>query len=159
MNQRNGSIETMPSQVCGGQHVFMRCQNFAQKNSIERWNIAKRLQLCNRGLGDRHYGKACPKGRIYVKLGLLHQYDRRMATSEPTASAQNQTEPKLVNEDLKRTTCRTRYPHGESSCFCHGGKKQPHLQKTIMMTQNILRMNLIAPRTVPNILKNGDRSR
>ena len=106
-SQNGRSTEKAPCQVCGGRHAIWRCQKFAQKSPTERWNIAKRSQLCFRCLGDGHFGKLCPKSRTCGKNGcqeihhrLLHQHDRRV---EPSASsAKDQTEPKRIDPGQRK---------------------------------------------------------
>ena len=66
-SQNGRSIEKVPCQVCGGRHAIWKCRKFAQKSPTERWNIAKRSQLCFRSLDDGHYGKLCPNSRICEK--------------------------------------------------------------------------------------------
>ena len=48
---------------CGKQHGIWSCRIFAKRNVRDRWNIARRLQLCYRCLGEDHQGKSCPRSR------------------------------------------------------------------------------------------------
>ena len=153
----------MPCLVCGGQHAIWRCRKIAQKSPTERWNIAKRSQLCYRCLGDGHYGKLCPNSRTCGKNGcqeihhrLLHQRDRKVETS--SSSTKDQTEPKRVDAGQREQRAEQGTLSADPAASVTEGKEQPHTQQTTMMTQNNSRADFIALRTVPIILKNGDRS-
>ena len=83
------SRTTPACQVCDKQHKIWSCYDFMQKTAPERWNIAKRFQLCYRCLGDSYYGKLCPRSRQcgvnacrQLHYKLLRQDDRRSGTSE-----------------------------------------------------------------------------
>ena len=155
----------MPCHVCEGHHAIWRCRIFGQKNPSERWNIAKRTQLCYRCLADGHYGKMCPNSRTCGKNGcqeihhrLLHQHDRRVETSEPTSSARNQTQPKRVDADQKEQRAERDTLSADQAASVTEGMEQQHSQQTTMMTQNNSRADFIALRTAPIILKTSDRS-
>ena len=145
-------------QVCRGQHAVWRCRAFSQKTPADRWNIAKRLQLCFRCLGEGHYGKLCPSSRMCGKNGcqenhhrLLHQRDRTAEVS-PSSTPSN-TEPKrIIGDQTERDTS----SEDEADSLTEG-KEQPRIQHTTMVTQSIPKTDFIALRTVPVVLKNGDR--
>ena len=89
-SRKNRGMQNMLCQACGGRHAIWRCQQFAQKHLNERWNIAKRTQLCYRCLGEGHQGKSCPSSRPCGKNGcqellhrLLHQHDRHSESTVP----------------------------------------------------------------------------
>ena len=164
-SRKDRSVQKMPCHVCGRQHAFWRCRKFAQKNPTERWNIAKRAQLCYRCFADGHYGKICPNSRTCGKNGcheiyhrLLHQHDRSVETLEPTSNARNQTEPERVDADQKEQRAERDNLSADQAASVTEGKEQQHAQQTTMMTQNNSTADSIALRTAPIILRNGDRS-
>ena len=63
---RTGASEPQqiqPCQACREQHRIWQCKVFKQKDVSQRWNIAKRFQLCYRCLEEGHHGKSCPRTR------------------------------------------------------------------------------------------------
>ena len=63
---RTGASEhqqIQPCQACREQHRIWQCKVFKQKDVSQRWNIAKRFQLCYRCLEEGHHGKSCPRTR------------------------------------------------------------------------------------------------
>ena len=150
-------------QFCGGRHMIWSCRTFAKKPSSERWNIAKRAQLCYRCLDDGHYGKMCPNSKICGNNGcgethhiLLHRPHRMKGPSLSDTS--DETEPKRVID--------SKIEHlSEGDCFSEDvtssvteGKGRPRAQPTTMVTHKNSQSGYLALRTVPVILKNGDRS-
>ena len=64
---------------------------FKQESLSERWNIAKRFQLCYRCLAEGHHGKSCQRTRqcgkngchkVHHRLLHLHQDTSRSAVFE-----------------------------------------------------------------------------
>ena len=155
--------EKMTCQACGGYHMIWRCRTFNKKTPSERWDIARRAKLCYRCLDVGHYGKMCPNSQICGDNGcqenhhrLLHRLDRVMG---PTARDTNdRTEPKQVTAShIEDTAGRDSYSEDVTS-FVTEGKYRQESQQTTMVTENNLQSGYIALRTVPVILKNGDRS-
>ena len=65
---------------CGKQHGVWNCREFIRRKLANRWNVAKRLQLCYRCLAQGHQGKTCPRsqpcghdGCIKLHHKLLHK--------------------------------------------------------------------------------------
>lgn len=75
---------------------------------------------------------------------------------EPKISAQNQTEPKRVHADKKEQYAERDILTADQAASVTEEEEQ-HSQQITMMTQNISRMDFIALRNVPIILRNGDR--
>ena len=63
-------------QLCKEQHRIWECQAFLHKEVSERWNIAKRFQLCYRCLAEGHEGKSCRKTRRCGKDGCHKKHHR-----------------------------------------------------------------------------------
>ena len=87
---------------------------------------------------------------------LLHERDRRVEIS--SSSTKDQTEPKRVDAGQREQRAERGTLSADPAASVTVGKEQPHAQQTTMMTQNNSRADFIALRTVPIILKNGDRS-
>ena len=150
-------------QFCGGRHMIWSCRTFAKKPPSERWNIAKRAQLCYHCLDDGHYGKMCPNSKICGNNGcgethhiLLHRPHHMKGPSVSDTSGG--TEPKRVID--------SKIEHlSEGDCFSEDvtssvteGKGRTREQPTTMVTHKNSQSGYLALRTVPVILKNGDRS-
>ena len=125
--------------------------------------LQKRSHLCYRYLGDGHYGKLCPNSRTCGKKNgcqeihhrLLYQHDCSVETS--SSSTKDQTEPKRVDAGQREHRAEQGTLSADPAASVTEGKEQPYAQQTTMMAQNN-RADFIALRTVPIILKNGDRS-
>ena len=162
-SKNNRETETMVCKACKGQHAIWKCRKFAKKPLAERWDIARRSQLCYRCLGYGHYGKLCPTSRVCGKNGcqeshhrLLHQREIRVEPSEK--GTRDQTEPKRVDSDQTEHISGG-YPLSEEETdSVTEGKEPPNAQQITMVTQNSSKSDFIALRTVPVILKNGERS-
>ena len=74
-----------------------------------------------------------------------------------TSSGLEQTELKRI-ELTDHTTQEIVAPSAEIATSVTEGKRQEHPQQTTLITQNYSKVDYIALRTVPIILKNGDRS-
>ena len=162
-SKNDRGTEKMLCRACRGQHAIWRCRKFAQKPLTERWDIARRSQLCYRCLGDGHYGKLCPTSRMCGKNGcqeshhrLLHQRDRRVEPSEK--GTRDQTEPKRIDSDQTEHSSGGCTLSEDETDSLTEGKEPPNAQQITMVTQNSSKSDLIARRTVPVILKNGERS-
>ena len=150
------SRTTSTCQVCDKPHRIWSCNDFIQKSVPERWNIAKLFQLCYRCLGDSHYGKLCPRSRQcginacrQLHHKLLHQDDRRLGITEVMPSS----------DTAPNETDATEPNHGQRSIHVgsHNSVTEGKEQMT-MVTQNTNRSIFMALRTVPVIVKNGERS-
>ena len=80
---------------CGKQLGVWNCREFIRKKLADRWNFAKRLQLCYRCLAQGHQGKTCPQcqpcghdGCTKLHHRLLHKPGPIVHNSLP----QNKTE-------------------------------------------------------------------
>ena len=87
-----------PCQVRRQKHIIWQCKVFKQEDVLERWNIAKRFQLCYRCLAEGHRRKSCQRTRqcgkngchkVHHRLLHLHQDTSRSAVFE----AESNTRP------------------------------------------------------------------
>ena len=86
--EASATQQIQPCQACKEQHRIWQCKVFTQKDVSERWNVAKRFQLCYRCLAEGHHGKSCPRPRrcgkngchkVHHRLLHLHKNTRRSA--------------------------------------------------------------------------------
>ena len=148
----NRAKKTQNCQACGADHRIWACQAFKQKNNSERWDIAKRSQLCFRCLADGHSGKSCPRSRQCGLNGCKELHHRLLhRTSQETE--QKAVDQKGTDSADVMTTDRT---SGEQVTSGSEGNKR--LQQTTMTASNVTTLDFIALRTVPVVLRNGGRS-
>ena len=127
-----------------------------QKSVSERWNIAKRLQLCYPCFAEGHAGKFCQRSRVCGENGclevhhrLLHrqenkQYLRPAATSTTLNLNGNIDLTKTGSSSTKRTVSVT--------------EGNEHTNQTTMTLRDNSTADYLALPTVPVILTNGSRS-
>ena len=142
--------------VCTGNHALLKCEAFQKLSVDERWQTVKRFGLCFRCLADNHHGKTCPKSKQCGINGckgthqnLLHYGKAPPAQSCLRPEAESYTHPSTTplqppingNERPKATM--------EGS-----GASQSVTMETF---GNQEREQEVALRTVPIILKNGNR--
>ena len=77
--------QIQPCKACKEQHRIWQCKVFMQKDVSERWNIAKRFQLCYRCLAEGHHGKSCPRSRRCGKNGCHKVHHRRLHLHQETS--------------------------------------------------------------------------
>ena len=151
-SRHNRTKKTQCCQVCGADHQIWTCQVFKQKSISDKWDIAKRCQLCFRCLAEGHSGRKCPRSRQCGQNGckalhhrLLHQPSQETELKTADLKSTNSIAVKASNEiSSKQTTSDT-----------EGNKPW---QQTTMTANNVTTTDFIALRTVPIILKNGNLS-
>ena len=99
-----------PCQVCRQKHRIWQCKVFKQEGVSERWNIAKRFQLCYRCLAEGHHGKSCQRTRrcgkngchkVHHRLLHLHQDTSRSAVFEAKSNIKQCSTYNMNIRDLK----------------------------------------------------------
>ena len=108
---------------------------------------------------------------ILVNCAQAVGYVVKMAVKKPTIGCctsmivgmhhrrvAQRTEPKRVDPGQSEQRAEPGTSKSDPADFVTEGKEQPHAEQTTMMTQSSSRTDFIAFRTVPIILKNGDRS-
>ncbi|MCG8034838.1 MAG: DUF1759 domain-containing protein, partial [Candidatus Thiodiazotropha taylori] len=150
----------MPCVDCGRNHGVWTCPDFKRRKVADRWNIAKQNELCYRCLGQGHQGKTCPRSRTCGLDGCTDHHHRLLHKQGPSKQSQaklDSTELKRRGEDSKvaRDTTTGDKQHGAAGQddFLTEGKEQ-----TTMVTQNSVRTSFLGLRTVPVIVRNGERS-
>ena len=110
----------------------------------ENWEIAKRCKLCFRCYAGGHSGKPCPRSRQCGLNGckeLHHRLLHGRSETEPKSTDQNRTDNQASVTQITS-----------------GSEGNKNLEQTTMTASNVPTAEFIALRTVPVILKNGDRS-
>ena len=151
-SRHNRTKMTQCCQACGADHQIWTCQVFKQKCISDKWDIAKCCQLCFRCLAEGHSGRKCPRSRQCDQNGckalhyrLLHQPSQETELKTADLNSTNSITVKASNEiSSKQTTS--------------GTERNKPWQQTTMMANNVTTTDFIALRTVPIILKNGNRS-
>ena len=120
---------------------------------------ATAYELCYRCLSIRHYRNKCPQSRPWGSNGCKELHHRLLHQNAMTltSSGLEQTELKRI-ELTDHTTQEIVSPLAEVATSVTEGKRQEHLQQITLIMQNYSKVDYIALRTVPIILKNGDRS-
>ena len=142
--------------LCAGNHPLMKCEAFKKQSVDGRWQTVKRFGLCFRCLADNHHGKSCPRSKQCGINGckgthqnLLH-YDKT-PTAQPHLRPEAESyvppsttplHPPINAKDRPRTTMEG------------NGSSPPVTMETF---GNRERQQEVALRTVPVILKNGNR--
>ena len=158
-----------PCKVCKGHHGVWRCDKFKDLSVQERWNTAKRLKLCFRCLGGDHRGQTCVRTRVcginnckdnhnrllHVSKEQTQAVQRQPVETGPTTDrneaahgiADTKSETKPENEKVSLVLLPPREP-GDNQA------ERSHTTTTAEGTQT----GFLALRTVPVILKNGNRA-
>ena len=151
-SRHNRTKKTQCCQACGADHQIWTCQVFKQKRISDKWDIAKRCQLCFRCLAEGHPGRKCPRSRQCGQNGckalhyrLLHQPSQETELKTADLKSINSIAVKASNEIYSKQTT-------------SGTEGNKPWQQTTMTANNVTTTDFIALRTVPIILKNGNRS-
>ena len=137
----------MPCLDCKKDYGIWSCPKFNRRKVAERWSFAKHNQLCFRCLAQGHQGKTCPSSRQCGKDGCTDLHHRLLHFNGSTI-------PTGVNLDKSSEIVGTStIGLQDLDSGIMEGKKQ-----TTMVTQSIIKANFIGLRTVPVILKNGERT-
>ena len=138
--------------MCGADHRIWTCQAFKQKGISEKWEIAKRFHLCFCCLADGHSGKTCPRSRQCGQNGCKELHHRLLHRSSQEIESKS--------SDLNRTDSIELKASDQTSGkqITSGSERNERWQQTTMTANNVTTTDFIALRTVPVILKNGDRS-
>ena len=73
----------IPCLECGKQHGVWNCREFIRRKLADRWNVAKRLQLCYRCLAHGHRGKTCPRSQACGQDGCIKLHHRLLHKPGP----------------------------------------------------------------------------
>lgn len=150
----NQVIKKLPCKVCKKPHGLWNCPIFIQQSVPDRWKSAKQNQLCYRCLGDGHFGNFCPRSRQCNQNGCKELHHRLLHKTESTERVVHPSDETKV----KVTDSSQEISHLTDEPVSSVTEGKPYAGQTTMMTQIHIRSDFIGLRTVPVILKNGDRS-
>ena len=160
----NRRARPVTCQLCNQPHRIWNCQDFTEKSATERWNLAKRFQLCYRCLAEWHVGKNCPQSRQcgYEGCQELHHklLHRQRCPSDFTEQrpALCDTQPNRVSDTTEPKSSRPELDTLHSNCIMFETEGKEPSQQTTMVTTDDQRPDYIALRTVLVVLRNGTRS-
>ena len=121
----------IPCLECGKQHGVWNCREFIRRKLADRWNVAKRLQLCYRCLAQGHQGKTCPRSQPCGQDGCIklhHKLLHKPGPIEHKLLPPNKTEfERTGDHDLSK---RTKY----RDTFLTEGNERT--EQTTMVTQS-----------------------
>ena len=149
--------QTLSCNVCGENenHCILSCSGFLQKSVPDRWNTAKQCRLCFRCLEVGHCGKFCPRSRQCGINGcqkLHHQLLHKLKTTRPQ-----------LNIHVAEKLCMSRTEsnvekdsHRDVASFIDNGRS-PVTEGKDHPISKITKRTITGLRTVPVLLKNGDR--
>ena len=158
-----------PCKVCKGHHGVWRCDKFKDLPVQERWNTAKRLKVCFRCLGGAHRGQTCVKTRVCGISNCKDNHNRLLHVSkEQTQADQRQpvetgptTDKNEAAHGISNTKSETKPENEKVSLVLlpprEPGDKQAERSHTTTTAEGT-QTGFLALRTVPVILKNGNRA-
>ena len=149
----NRDVKKLLCKVCGSSHRAWTCAKFMHLSLLDRWDTAKKLQLCFRCLGDNHFGRSCPRSRQCSRNGckeLHHKLYHKSESTELKRPSSDETNVKHIRNSQETANL----PEQPVSSTTEG--KAISKQMT-MAPQNQFRGDYVGLRTVPVIVKNGDR--
>ena len=155
------SLPKLICRECGKQHGIWNFRIFAQRSVRDRWNIAKRLQLCYRCLGEEHQGKSCPRSRtcgLDSCVDMHHRLLHKQKTVEQRAPVKETTEVKRAEDNGTSRNRRAEQDNVSTDRATFLTEGNDPAQETTMVVQSGKRPEFVGLRTVPVILINGDRS-
>ena len=128
-----------PCQVCKQKHRIWQCQVFKWEGVSERWNIAKRFQLCYRCLAEGHHGKSCQRTRQCGKNGCHKVHHRLLHLHQDTsrsASFEAKSNTRLCSTDLHHENQRSEAPSSAHVISGTEGKRytEQHTNSNFMGT-------------------------
>ncbi|CAG2212808.1 unnamed protein product [Mytilus edulis] len=133
---------------CNGNHGVWKCDEFRKLTVNKRWDTAKRLQLCYRCLGHDHVGRQCPRSRACNLVGCKEVHNRLLHRDKQSFS-----EPKVPVKTESKTKQNYAAEKKENTDAATEGENRDRT-----MIGRDRKSNFVTLRTVPVILKNGNRT-
>ncbi|XP_063441925.1 uncharacterized protein LOC134722246 [Mytilus trossulus] len=133
---------------CNGNHGVWKCDEFRKLTVNKRWDTAKRLQLCYRCLGHDHVGRQCPRSRACNLDGCKEVHNRLLHRDKQSFS-----EPKVP----VRTESKTKQNYAAEKKENTDAVTERESRDRTMIGRD-RKSNFVTLRTVPVILKNGNRT-
>ena len=130
--------------VCGEIHPIWWYSTFKVKSADEKWHLVKKFGLCYRCLGDVHLGNACKRSKS-CNIGCCKENHHHLLHREKSPLPRIETKKEESKEGDKKKD-------KGSGCDTEGDRQS----KSYGATQG-QETKFIALRTVPVVLKNGDK--
>ena len=152
-NTRTVEPESLHScQLCTGQHGIKRCKTFLRKDVCERWNNAKKLELCFRCLDKGHHGKSCRNIRRCGKDGCHKIHHRLLHVNNDRTSVFDQmqdVETKLkIQADSTSERQKTEATCSSRLYFAMEGNSNTEQKCLTENTENVRPVNTIDGRAL-----------
>ena len=154
------SINNTSCQICRKDHKIWTCAKFMENSVTKRWDIAKRLNLCFRCLGDGHREKSCPRNLPCGKNGckklhhvLLHRNDDRQVKANSKCYILNKYFPSKschYPAESRRIVTNNLHVH-------RGTEGNDKTKESQMQTQDDYSADFRRLPTGPVVLTQGDR--
>ena len=142
--------------VCAGLHPIWKCEAFKQLSNEDKWRIAKETGLCYRCLGDNHLERSCPRSRQCDAKGcrethhyLLHFEGSPINQSRLRVDARPYLHPPTMPFSNRETA------NGAALLTTEGNAAIRSVTMETVGQQES--QQEVALRTIPIILKNGNR--
>ena len=114
--------------LCMKPHSLWACEYFKKMDTSSRWDIATKYKVCFRCLNSDHFGRDCPQSRMCGLSGCKSYHSRLLHTDQRKPRDHHITKTKTQTEHVMNTQSKTK----------------PE--------------DMIAMRTVPVVLKNGNQT-
>ncbi|CAC5373898.1 unnamed protein product [Mytilus coruscus] len=147
---QEAEFQTIASETIHGlsANTSSNSQRNYKGNLHKRWDTAKRLQLCYRCLGHDHVGRQCLRSRVCNLGGCKEVHNRLLHRDKQLFS-----EPKVPVRTESKTKKNYATEKKEDKAAATEGESQDRT-----MIGRDRKSNFVTLRTVPVILKNGNRT-
>ena len=156
--------ESKACPTCEGRHAVWSCKKFKEMKPWERWNTAKQFRLCFRCLNRNHIGSSCKATRVCGKDGCQKTHHELLHTTFYLSGSNDNLLKKSTLPPLKtdtreiKTMCSATQtdPKTETKNEANFNESNARSHSTRNQVSKD-RGEFIALRTVPVVLKNGNR--
>ncbi|XP_067040969.1 uncharacterized protein [Acropora muricata] len=157
--------------VCSKQHGVWYCDVYRKMTVPSRWETAKQLKLCYRCLNPGHHGILCRRSRVCAVNGCRENHHRLLHRVQ-SVNIRNPEQPSAVVLDTSGRRVETlsnpsvvpannsaELPGAEASQLTTEGEQRNITERSMTTVDhnNSEAPAFVALRTVPVILKNGNR--
>ncbi|KAK3732000.1 hypothetical protein QZH41_005502 [Actinostola sp. cb2023] len=148
--------------ACGQTHPIWQCEKFKAMSVPKRWETAKQYNMCYRCLGQYHVGRACTRSRICGLNGCRDSHNRLL--HEDKSERQDQQKNSKQEHSASKNTPSYENQHSNQaensvSAATEGEQQNGHERShtTTVHMKESTKGEYVALRTVPVVLKNGER--
>lgn len=144
------NIRVRLCKVCNGQHGVWNCDMLRKMDVPKRWSVAKENRLCYRCLGDDHIGLRCPRSRKCGINGCKELHNRMLHKDRVSNCGQHR---QVENSSAHKNCIQEKPEKIEIEPLNEG---EVNNRTMIAKDRNVV--NHVTLRTVPVIVRNGNRS-